>query len=299
MRFSILFVLIAFYSSFVFSQELRCQVVVNGERVQTTDKQIFTDMQNAFTQFLNTRKWTNDVFKNEERIACNILINLNPSSSIGVYSATVQIRSSRPVYGTSYDSPLINFFDKYWEFEYIPSQPLEYNETGLSTNLTAMLAFYAYIVIGMDYDTFSKLGGTPYYQKALTIVNNAQQFSVTGWKSLDNDIRNRYWLSENLLSQQMAPLREGLYTYHRLAMDQFSSNPDEARNKILDVLNKIVLVNKQRPVAVLVNLFFDTKGGELIKIFSEGDPTVRQQAYSVLIQLDPTNTEKYKKIIGN
>ncbi len=294
----VLFFIFLFFLRKGYTQELRCQVVVNAERVQTADRQFFVDMQNAFTQFLNNRKWTTDVFKNEERINCNIVINLNPTSSIGNYTATVQVKSSRPIYGTSYESPVLNFFDRYWEFEYTPSQPLEFNETGLSTNLTAMLAFYAYTIIGLDYDTFSKLGGTVYHQKALAIVNNAQQFTASGWKSLDNDLRNRYWLSENILSQQIIPLREGLYAYHRLAMDNFASKPEEARKIILDVLTKIVAVNQARPVSVLVNTFFDTKSNELIKIFSEGEPAVRQKAYSMLIQLDPTNTDKYRSIIG-
>jgi hypothetical protein len=280
------------------AQELNCKVVINADKVQTMERQVFSDMQTAFTRFLNTRRWTNDQFKAEERINCTLILNFNPTSSLGLYNASAQIQSSRPVYGTSYNTVLFNFLDKNFEFEYVQSQPLDYNDNGNFTHLTAMLAFYAYVIIGLDYDSFSKMGGNPYFQKALNVVNNAQQFNTAGWAGFDGNQRNRYWVSENLSNQQFIPLREGMYTYHRLALDDFQKDPEKSRTQIIDILNKIKVVKKQKPNSVLINAFFDAKMDELIKIFSEASPQLKQQAYTLLSDLDPTNTDKYKKLIG-
>ena len=192
-----------------------------------------------------------------------------------------------------------NYADEDWQFEYTESQPLDFNINSFTSNISSILAFYAYMIIGMDYDSFSELGGTPFYEKALTIVNNAQQTGRKGWQQFVSPPRNRYWLIENIMSQQMRPVREGIYQYHRLALDQFLTDPGQSRETILDVLKKIQAANKVRPNAFLITLFLYAKSNELVNIFTEGDIQVRRQAYEILVELDPTRTDKYQQILDS
>lgn len=211
-------------------------------------------MERAFANFLNTRKWTNDSFKNYEKINGTLFLNITKMPSIGNFTANAQITSARPVYNTNYESVLLNFADREWEFEYIESMPLEYNDNTYISNLTSMLAFYAYIVLGMDYDSFAELGGTPYFQKALTVVNNAQPSNRPGWQALGSN-RNRYALIENLNNPQMVELRKNTYRYHRLALDTFDKNPDQSRGIVLDVLKHLKTVWGIYPNAIFVVSF--------------------------------------------
>lgn len=283
------------------AQELRCNVVVNTnqiqDNVQIADKQIFTDLQQVISEFMNTRRWTEDRFGTEERINCNLIINITKVPSIGVFEANAQIQSSRPIYGTSYESILLNYIDRNWKFQYTPAQPLDFNENIFTSNLAALLGFYANVIIGLDYDSFGRMGGSTYIRKALNIAMNAGQdpSGGPGWRASE-DNRNRYWLVENLNNQQMEPVREGLYIYHRQGMDNYLNNPDQARAQILGVLNTFKQVNQLKPSAILTNTFFDSKSNELINIFSEAAPQEKVQAYNLLIELDPTQTERYKKL---
>ena len=286
-----------FPSVALFGQELNFKVVVNAEQVQTTDRAIFVDMERAFANFLKTRKWTNDSFKNYEKINGTLFLNITKMPSIGNFTANAQITSARPVYNTNYESVLLNFADREWEFEYIESMPLEYNDNTYISNLTSMLAFYAYIVLGMDYDSFAELGGTPYFQKALTVVNNAQPSNRPGWQALGSN-RNRYALIENLNNPQMVELRKNTYRYHRLALDTFDKNPDQSRGIVLDVLKHLKTVWGIYPNAIFVVSFFDTKANELVNIFSDGSLGVRREAYDILNSIDPKRNI-YQKILGN
>lgn len=281
------------------AQELNSVVTINvGPKIQTTDRNVFRDMKTALQQFLNSRKWTNDAFQVHEKINCSFLININEMPSIGVFSASVQIQSARPIYNSSYTSLMLNFADRDWEFEYIESQPLEYNDNTYINNLTSMLAFYAYLVIGMDYDSFSELGGTPYFQKALNVVNNAQSSNRPGWQAVGGN-RNRYWIIENLLNPQMADVRRSLYTYHRLGLDQFEKTPDQSREIILKGLKDVKKARDINPNAILVISFFDAKSKELANIFSDGLLPIRREAYELITVMDPTNRSNYDKIIKN
>jgi hypothetical protein len=279
------------------AQELRCNVIVNDQQVQTQERQIITQMRDAISQFMNTTEWTTDKYREVERIKCNILITLGGDSDVsqGRYTATVQIQSSRPIYGADIESPILTFFDRSFSFEYQPSQPLIFAENAYTTNLTAMLAYYAYVILAFDYDSFSNLGGSPILQRILNILNNSQQANFPGWTSAD--VRNRYWLSENLNNPQFNPFREGLYQYHRLAMDNFAKDPEGSRKKIVEVLLKLKQVNQVRPNAIVLNAFFDSKADELLNIFSEGDPSVIKQAVEILVTIDPTNASKYRTLI--
>ena len=280
-----------------YAQELNCNVVVNADQIQTSERRVFKDMETALSQFMSTRKWTNDIFSPEERINCNIIITIDKMPSIGTFSATVQIQAARPIYNTNYESIIFNFADKDWQFEYVESQPLEFNENVFQNNLVSILAYYAYIIIGIDYDSFGETKGTPHFQKAQNIVNNAQQSNRAGWDSFGST-RNRYWLVENLNNQQMVALRKGMYNYHRLALDNYDSNQEKSRAEILKMLKEVKQIKDQYPTAILIISFMDAKTDELINIFSEGSLQVRREAFDVLSKLDPTQTDRFKVIVN-
>lgn len=278
------------------AQELNCRVTINADQVQSSDRRVFEDMENAFSQFLNDQKWTDDQFESFERIKCNLIITLQDPKSIGNYEATVQVQSARPVYNSNYESILLNFADRDWQFEYVESQPLNFNINTFNSNLTSMLAFYAYLIIGMDYDSFSELGGSPHFQKALTVVNNAQQANRPGWNALGST-RNRYWLIENLTNPQMQDIRKGIYKYHRLALDTYEEDRDKSRQQILEALKSIKKIRDIYPSSILVISFLDAKADELINIFSEGNIQVRREAFDILSAMDPSKRSEYEKII--
>lgn len=280
------------------AQELKCSVTINATQIQTSDRGIFKDMENAIEQFMNGRKWSNDTYRSHEKIDCNFLITVTKMPAIGNFIASVQIQSARPVFNTNYSSLVFNFADRDWEFEYIESMPLEYNDNTFTNNLTSMLALYAYLIIGLDNDTFAELGGTPYYQRALTVVNNAQQSNRPGWQPIGSN-RTRYWLVENLNNPQMTDLRKALYSYHRLALDTYDQNPDKSRETILKGLRDIKKIRDINPTAILVVSFFDAKGKELANIFSDGNIQVRREAYDIITAIDPSNRSSYEKILQN
>jgi hypothetical protein len=279
------------------AQELNFKVTINADQIQTTDRAVFKDMERAFANFLNTRKWTNDSYSIHEKINCTLFLNITKMPSIGNFTANAQITSARPIYNSNYETVLLNFADRDWEFEYIESLPLEYNDNTYVSNLTSMLAFYAYIVLGMDYDSFSEMGGTTFIQKALIVVNNAQSSNRIGWDAMSSN-RNRYALVDNLNNPQMVELRKNTYRYHRLALDTFDKTPDQSREIILEVLKNVKKVWTIYPSNIFVISFLDSKATELVSIFSEGSLTVRREAYDILMAIDPKRNI-YQKIISN
>lgn len=292
------FVVLLFWGSLLsHGQELNFKVSINAEQIQTTDQAIFKDMERAFANFLNTRKWTQDAYKPHEKINCTLFLNISKMPSIGNFEANAQITAARPVYNSNYETVLFNFADREWEFSYIESLPLEFNDNSYITNLTSMLAFYAYLVLAMDYDSFSELGGNPYVQKALMVVNNAQSSNQAGWTALGN-ARNRYALIENLNNPQFVEVRKSTYRYHRLALDTFDKTPDQSREIVLSILKEYKKAWTIYPNAILVISFFDAKSSELVNIFSEGSLQVRREAYDILTSIDPKRNI-YQKIISN
>jgi len=281
------------------AQELNCIVTINSSQVQTSDRGIFRDMKTNIELFMNTRKWSGDAYKNYERINCNMLITITkPTASVTNFSASVQIQAARPVYNTNYSSLIFNFADRDWEFEYIESLPLEFNDNTYTTNLTSMLALYAYMIIGVDYDTFTELGGSPFFQKALAVVNNAQGANRPGWQPLNSN-RNRYWIVENFNNGQMTEMRKAIYAYHRLGLDTFDKDPDKSREIILRGLKEVKKVRDINPTSVIVVSFFDAKSKELANVFSSGNIQVRREAYDIITAIDPSNRAAYEKMIQN
>ncbi len=277
------------------SQELLCEINMNAAGVQSVDPRVLTDMKRAIKDFMNQRRWTNDNFKTEERIKCTIALSLN--GTVGNYTATAQIIASRPVYGTSYETKLLNFLDKDWAFQYVEGQPLDFQPGTFSNNLTSLLAYYAYIIIGLDYDSFSKLGGKNYYQLAQQVGQNAVQGGLKGWNQFDGT-NTRFFLLENLMSQQFASFRESLYEYHRKGLDTYSEKPDDTRPILLETLRRLKVAFEQRPTSIFVKTFIDMKSPEFVKVLKESTkPEQKQEAYNLLLFLDPQNTESYADLL--
>ncbi|GAB3821339.1 type IX secretion system protein PorD [Pontibacter rugosus] len=280
------------------AQELQCEVVVNSEQVQYTDRQLFTDMQTRIFEFLNNRRWTDQPYRSDERIKCRLLINLTEMPEIGTFRANVQVVSVRPTYGTGYETVLLSFVDKDWAFRFSTAEPLEYADNGYTSNLSSMLAFYAYMIIGMDNDSFGRLGGAPAFDKARAILNvaSSQGAGYVGWKAFDSN-RNRYWLIDNLQDPQFLPYREGMYAMHRQGLDQMATEPEEARQTILGVLGNLQRLQQQKPNAAILRSFFDAKSDELVNMFKTAAPAQKQQAFTILSQVDPTNNSKYEVLL--
>ncbi|WP_299819325.1 DUF4835 family protein [uncultured Pontibacter sp.] len=280
------------------AQELQCDVVVNSEQVQYTDRQLFSDMQTRIFEFMNNRRWTDQAYRTDERIKCRLLINLTEMPEIGVFKANVQVVSVRPAYGTGYESTLFSFIDKDWTFQFNTAQPLDFAENNYTSNLSSMLAFYAYMIIGIDNDSFGRLGGAAAFDKARAVVNMAasQGAGYQGWKAFDSN-RNRYWLIDNLQDPQFIPFREGLYNMHRQGLDIMVENPEKARQSVLTVLESMQRLQQQKPNSAVVRSFFDAKADELVNMFKTAIPAQKQQAYTLLSQTDPTNNSKYEVLL--
>lgn len=281
----------------LFSQELRCNVQVVTTQIQGTNKPIFTTLQRAIFEFMNNRNWTNHVFQNQERIEANILLNLTEQIGSDEFKGTIQIQARRPVFNSSYNTVLFNYFDNTLHFRYTETETLEFNESVHQSNLTSILAFYAYIIIGLDYDSFTPMGGTEFFQKAETIVMNAQNAVERGWKSFESN-RNRYWLVNNLRDSKYAPAREFVYRYHRLGLDRMSQRPAEARADIAESLLLLQRVYREKPDPFMhfLQVIFDAKSDELVNLFSQSNPEELRRVVPMLREIDPAHTAKYQKL---
>lgn len=285
----------------VSAQELNARVTVNSSRVGTSvNKNTFLTLQTALNTFLNNRKWTTDNFLLNEKIDCNFLLNLQPTNDANVYSASLTIQSARPVFNSSYLSPIINFQDVDFTFKYIEFQQLEFNENrvsgsdGLVSNLTAIFAYYSYLIIAFDYDSYSQRGGVPYFLKAQNIVNNAPESrGISGWKAFDG-IRNRYWLAENMQNSRYAIMHDIYYSYYRKAFDKLFENEAVARAEMMNVLNLLTNFNADNINTMINQFFFQGKANELIKMFSKAPPQDKARASELLQKLDITNAARYK-----
>ncbi len=282
------------------AQELKCNVIVNKDQLSASstggiiNTALIDDMKLQITDFMNTRKWTTHTYSPQERINCNILINLKEVTPNSV-TAIAQIQASRPVYGATYESVTLNYIDANFDFDYVQSQPIDYSDNNYTNNLSSLLAFYAYLVLTYDYDTFSKLGGTPFLDKAQQIVNNASSSSFKGWRTTDG-INSRSALIDNLISPQMMPIRESLYTYYRLDLDDMQKDAEKARKDIMtNILPTWKKVHQLKPGTILVRSLLQAKDNELIGIFSEASPEDKQKVFDILKELDPTSTEKFQK----
>lgn len=278
------------------AQELNCVVQVLTPQIQG-DKHIYDVLQKSIYEFMNNTRWTKDIYKTDERIECSMIINVTERSSSD-FKATIQVQSRRPVYKSSYNSVLFNYIDQEFVFRYVESQPLEFNEAGYVSSLTSTLAYYANMILGYDYDSYSLMGGTVYFQSASTIVNNAQNDpSTKGWKSFESN-RNRYWMVTNLLDPVYAPIREFNYKYHRLGLDVMSQSRDQGKSLIVESMNLLKKAYQDRPASFTLQVFFNAKGDELVNIFSGAYPDEKVKVIDVLNKVDPANSNKYQKILS-
>ncbi len=269
-----------------------------SQQIAGTDKRVFETLQTAIFEFMNNKKWTNDAFKNNERIDCSILINITDRPSPEEFKATIQLQARRAIFKSSYNSTFLNNNDNDFSFKYLENQPLEFAENSHLSNLTSVLAFYAYFIIGLDYDSFSLNGGTPYLQKALTIVNTAQSTSDIGWKAFDSN-KNRYWLINNLLDASFVPIRECMYKYHRLGLDVMADDVEGGRNTITESLEGLKKVHEIKPLSYSMQVFFTAKADEIINIYSGAPSADKSKMITLLNEMDPTNSNKYQKIIAS
>ena len=282
------------------AQELDFTVIINSDRSRFQNTDVFNQMKSSFEQFLNGRSWTGDEFRPEERIKGNLLITINDVPQIGVYNATVQVQVVRPVYGTNYESLLFNFIDRNWTFEYIESQPLEFNRFAFLNNISSLMAFYAHIALGLDYDSFASKGGNPHFEVANDIVNNAQQSGRSGWIQNPSDRRSRYWLINDIyVSTVYAPIREAYYLYHRKGVDQLAVAPEEAYTSLLEAIQRVSEANKLQPNGIYTISFIDAKREEIPQLLKNAPFDIRQKAVKLLLELDPTNAKKYNELLNN
>ncbi len=280
------------------SQELNCQITINRDQIQgTVEKQVIDQLQKSVFEFMNNTRWTNETFTSQEKINCSILIILKQKSDPDGYSASIQVQSERPVYKSAFNTPIFNYEDDNFEFRFQQFTTLDFNINSFQNNLTSVLAYYAYVILAVDYDSFSPLGGTPYWQKAQTIVNNAQTASEKGWRSNESN-KNRYWLIENTLQPVFLGIRNCLFQYCHNGLDIMWEKVDEGRANILTALDLLKPVYAARPASFNMQLFFNSKTDELVNIFKGGTPEEKTKAVETLMLVDPARTTKYLKIQG-
>jgi hypothetical protein len=284
------------------AQELLAKVTVIASRVNTTvDKRIFITLQTQLNNLMNTRKWTNDVFQQNEKIECSFILNIESIVEPNVYKATLTVQAARPVYNSSYQCALVNFLDAEVTFKYQEFQPVEFNESRIqgndpvAANLTAIFAYYAYMIIGLDYDSFSPKGGEAFFRKAQNIINNAPEGKgLSGWRVFDG-LRNRYWLNENLINNRYNIVHDVIYSYYRAGMDKWYDNEEEARKNVLQSLIQMQAFNKENANTMILQFFMQGKAQELIALFKKGTPEERSRAIQVLSELDVINVPTYKQ----
>jgi hypothetical protein len=283
-------------------QELNCNVQVSAQKIQGSNRQMFENMQRDIYEFMNNTVWTNHVFSYSERIDCNILINITNQLSADEFSGTIQVQLKRPVYNTTYNSTILNFIDNNFRFRYVEFQPLEFDPTIHRSNLVSVLAYYAYLILGFDYDTFAPDGGTEFFQMAEKIVTNAQNVPETGWKPYDGSRNhNRYWLVKNILDKEYEDVRKFLYEYYIKGMDRLESSISEARISMVESLRLLQQVYRKKPdpFMYLVQVVLEAKSDEVINVFSEAFPEEKSRVVQILTEIDPANKSKYEKITAS
>lgn len=296
MRKIILLFGVIFYSLLVSGQEFRCNVSVSSSRIEGTYKQIFESMRKDIYEFMNNRKWSDNVFTMDERIECTLFIQITDQMSADEFKGTIQVQLNRPIYNSSYNTPLLNIKDNDLQFRYVEFQPMEFDETSNTNPLTNILTYYANMILGFDYDSYSPLGGTNYFQKARDIVNKSQNAREKGWRAFEGN-NNRFWLVENLTNKAYGPFRELMYRYHRLGLDVMSEKPDMGRAEIADAIINMQRVYRARPDTYINRIFFDAKSDEIVNIFSKGSTDEKSRVMTILTECDPSNSGKYAKIM--
>lgn len=295
-RLSVIAILCLFLTNIVAAQELKCDIQVNSNQVAGTDKTVFQNLQTALYEFINNTKWTNINFKTVEKIECSIAITIRERTDANSFSGELNMALRRPCYKASYTTPILNYVDQKFTFDYTDGQPLDFSLNTHMSDLTSTIAFYVYMFLGLDFDTFSLNGGQPFYEAAQQIVNNAQSSSQAGWKAFDGN-KNRYWMVENMTNNSYAPLHKFMYEYHRLGLDVMSEKPDEGRAAILNSLGYLQTVYSTYPTCFFLQLIVEAKREEIINVFSQGSQQEKTQAVNIMKQIDPSQSSRYDSIL--
>jgi hypothetical protein len=289
---SLLLILIGFTVS---AQELNCNIVVNHAKVSSSDDYIYDNMQKSIFEFMNNRKWTTDQYKIHERIECTFFITID-SRSTNNFKATIQVQSGRPIFGTNYKTTMFIVNDNDFDFRYVDQQALDYNPNEYTTNLTSVLAYYAYVMLGIDYDSYSNEGGATHFTKAFDIMTLAQSGGGSGWSSNDGSA-NRYWLIENLNNAAFKTFRTCLYNYHKGGLDVMGSKKMVGVSSVYTALMSLDKVHKRQPSSYLLQVFFNGKAAEVVNIFKTASTSQKNKLVPLLIKIDPGNTKKYNEIL--
>lgn len=281
------------------AQEINCTVTINSDQIEGSNKQVFGTLKTAIEEYMNQNRWTNMTYADKEKIECSMLLVVKAYQD-NLFACEMTLQSKRPVYGTSYTTPLLNFRDKNFNFTYQEFDRIEYQQNQFTTNLTAMLAYYCYLIIGHDQDSFQRLGGQPFFQACEDIVNACQSASMEGteqkgWLAFDSN-RNRYALINNLLDEAFKKYRNYYYEYHRLGLDEMSANVTNGRARIAEGLPVLREAYRARPATYVVNTFLDAKADELVNIFSKGTDKEKKAVYEILMDIDATRQETYDRI---
>ncbi|MFK7797895.1 MAG: DUF4835 family protein [Aureispira sp.] len=281
------------------AQEFNTQVTVNTPKIQSVDPKLFKNFETTVAEFMNTRNWVEDDFETNERIELNIVITINKEISQTYFQGEMTIQASRPVYGSGYNTVLFQTLDKDFEFSFQEYERLDFSENTYTSNLTSTLAFYAYVILGMDYDSFSELGGDEYLQKAQDILNTVPRSAVKGWTAAGTINRSRYWLIENLLNPRMQNMRRAMYEYYLLGLDRIAQEGETAKGltSIFKALQAIDAANQSNPNSMWVQIFSDAKKDEILNLFQVADFNTKRQVYSIMVKLDGTRTEAYRALL--
>ena len=292
-----LFLVCMVLTSNLFAQELKCNVTLNSDMIQGTNKSVFSTLQKSISEFVNNRKWSEQTYTTTERIDCSMNIIVKKVEG-DQFAAEIQIQSRRPVFNSSYNTTLLNFKDNDFTFEYKEFDQLEMNETTITSNLTAVLAYYSYLIIGYDMDSYSRLGGSPFFEAAERIVSSAQSADLPGWKAFESS-KNRYALINNITDEAFKKFRNFFYEYHRIGLDEMAINMTNARQRIFTGLPLVREANRARPSAIIISSFMDAKKDELISIFSKATENEKKEAVQILSDINPTAIDRYEKILNN
>ncbi len=293
-----------FFFSLIFNalqaQEIKATVKINTPQLQRTDRKVFDVLENALREWLNNTKWADDQFQPEERIKCSFTINIKTEVGDNGFDAEVAVQSTRPIFGSSYETPVLSHMDKDFSFTYDFNQSLDFSRDNIDNNLTAVLAFYVYTILGLDYDTFSQYGGDNYHLIAQQIINNippAMAGRFKGWQATDGGKnRNRFWINENLRSPRLKPYRAAMYNYHRNGLDLMGQNPEKSRGTILAAMEEIEKSNTAYFNSMIVQMFTNAKREEIIEMWKQGQKPQRERVVQVMTKLDPGNTQRYLEI---
>lgn len=296
MRKLILLTLLLISGLSTFAQEFNFNVRVNTQKLQTVDPQVFETLSQTIRDFMNNTQWTDENFDITERIDCNLILTIQEETSPTTFKADLAIQSSRPIYNSSEQTVILNHLDQDLEFSYEQYQPLEFSVNVFNDNLSSVLSFYAYMILGLDFDSFALYGGEPYFQLAQDILNSTPQNGVfRGWRSMDGN-QNRFWMIENILSPRVRPYREAMYNYHRYGLDVMAESPDEGRAIIAQYLDNIQDVYQNYPNSMILQMFLNSKSNEIIEIFKRGVSAEKEKTIRIMSRIDATNASEYRQI---